>query len=211
MNVNTTDMVAMPVWWPNDISMGVLFALLGVVGAAIMVYLGEWDKLVAKSARILEIEDQIASNRKIANEIKDPREVETRGKWEDIINRDENRLDTERRFVRNLGIILYLFIGGVIAAVLANSMVEAIAFGAGWTGFIGIFGIKKDSEERRKLRDKEDDEELKYIDEILTKKTSDAYYKGYSDAVEEITEKQNIPVEEIITKIKGGVKNDKRR
>lgn len=211
MNVSTTDMVAMPVWWPNDISIGVLFAFLGVAGAAIMVYLGEWDKLIAKSARILEIEDRIASNRKIANEIKDPGEVETRRKWEDIINRDENRLDTERRFVRNLGIILYLFIGGVIAAILANSMVEAIAFGAGWTSFIGIFGIKKDSEERRKLRDKEDNEELKYIDEILTEKTSDAYYKGYSDAVEEIMEKQNTPVEEIITKIKGGVKNDKRR
>ncbi len=202
MNVNTTGMVAMPVWWPDNILMGVLFALLGVVGAAIMVYLGEWEKLLGKSARILEIENQIASNRKIANEIKDPREVDTRRKWEDIITRYENRLDTERRFIRNLGITLYLLIGGVIAAVLANSMVEAIAFGAGWTGFIGIFGIKKDSEERRKVRDKEDDEELKYMDEILTKKTSNAYYKGYSDAVEEITEKQNMTVEDIIKKIK---------
>lgn len=202
LNVNTTGMVAMPVWWPDNILMGVLFALLGVVGAAIMVYLGEWEKLLGKSARILEIENQIASNRKIANEIKDPREVDTRRKWEDIITRYENRLDTERRFIRNLGITLYLLIGGVIAAVLANSMVEAIAFGAGWTGFIGIFGIKKDSEERRKVRDKEDDEELKYMDEILTKKTSNAYYKGYSDAVEEITEKQNMTVEDIIKKIK---------
>ena len=202
MNISATNIAAMPIWWPNDISMGVLFALLGVVGAAIMVYLGEWDKLLGKSARILEIENQIASNRKIANEIKDPNEVGIRERWEDIINRYENRLDTERRFVRNLGIILYLFIGGVIAAVLANSMVEAIAFGAGWTGFIGIFGIKKDSEERRKVRDKEDDEELKYMDEILTKKTSNAYYKGYSDAVEEITEKQNMTFEDIIKKIK---------
>ena len=151
---------------------------------------------------MLEIEGEIASKRKIAKKIEDPEEVEKRKKWEVMINENEDRLDRERKSVRTQGIILYLFIGGVIAAILANSMVEAVAFGAGWTGFIGIFGIKKDSEERRKLRDKEDDEELKYIDEILTKKTSDAYYKGYSDAVEEITEKQNMTVEEIIKKIK---------
>ena len=202
MDINTTNIAAMPIWWPNDIFMGVFFGLLGVCGAAILVYLGEWEKLIGKSARMLEIEGVIASKRKIANKIEDPEEVEKRKKWEVMINEDEYRLDRERKSVRTQGIILYLFIGGVIAAILANSMVEAVAFGAGWTGFIGIFGIKKDSEERRKLRDKEDDEELKYIDEILTKKTSDAYYKGYSDAVEEITEKQNMTVEEIIKKIK---------
>ena len=202
MDINTTNIAAMPIWWPNDIFMGVFFGLLGVCGAAILVYLSEWEKLIGKSARMLEIEGVIASKRKIANKIEDPEEAEKRKKWEVMINEDEYRLDRERKSVRTQGIILYLFIGGVIAAILANSMVEAVAFGAGWTGFIGIFGIKKDSEERRKLRDKEDDEELKYIDEILTKKTSDAYYKGYSDAVEEITEKQNMTVEEIIKKIK---------
>ena len=205
MNVNTTDMVAMPVWWPNDISMGVLFALLGVVGAAIMVYLGEWDRLLGKSARILEIENQIASNRKIANEIKDPGEVEKRKQWEDMINVDEDRLDGERKSVRTQGVILYLFIGGVMAAILANGVVEAVAFGAGWTGFIGMFGIKKDSDERKKRRDKMEDEDLKDF-ETRPEVIQGLYDKGFSAGSEEIVEKiakiENTTVGEIIKKFK---------
>ncbi len=205
MDINTTNIAAMPIWWPNDIFMGVFFGLLGVCGAAIMVYLGEWEKLIGKSARILEIEGEIASKRKIANKIKDPGEVEMRKKWEDMINKDEDKLDRERKSVRTQGIILYLFVGGVMAAILANSMVEAVAFGAGWTGFVGMFGIKKDSDERRKRRDERDKEDLEYL-ETLPEKIQEAYNRGRSDGAGEIVEKiakiENTTVEEIIKKIK---------
>ncbi|MCD4807690.1 MAG: hypothetical protein K8R13_09015 [Methanococcoides sp.] len=66
-----------------------------------------------------------------------------------MIDLEESRLCAEKRYTKNLGIILYLFIGGVIASVLANGMLEAVAVGAGWTGFLGIFAIKKNSDERR--------------------------------------------------------------
>ena len=202
MDINTTNIAAVPVWWPGDIYLGIFFLFLGVVGAAIMVYLGDWEKLLGKSARILEIEGEIASKRKIADEIKDPNEAETRKKWEDMINADEDRFDRERNFVRTYGIILYLFIGGVVAAILANSMVEAVAFGAGWTGLIGMFGIKKDADERRKIRDERDKKDLEEFEKTLAEMTPDAYYSGYSDAIIKIAEIENTTVEEILKKLK---------
>lgn len=199
----------MPVWWPNNISVGMLFFLLGVVGAAITVYFGEWEKLRGKSALMLEIEDEIAAKRKIAEIIKDPREVELREKWEGLIARDQNRLDKERQFVRMQGTVLYLIIGGVFAAILANTVLEAVAFGAGWTGLIGIFGIKKDSETRRKIRDQKDEESLERLSTIqdeLTVKLREAYKKGRSDGAEEVVDKlaevENITVGELIDKLR---------
>lgn len=203
MDINTTTIVAMPIWWPNDIFIGVFFGLLGLCGAAIMVYLGEWEKLLGKSARMLEIEDEIESKRKIANKIKDTGEVEKRKKWEDMINENEDRLERERKSVRIQGLILYLFIGGVMAAILANGVVEAVAFGAGWTGFIGMFGIKNDSDERRKRRDEIDKEDREYL-ETLPEKIQEVYNRGRSDGAEEIVEKiakiENTTVKEIIKK-----------
>lgn len=199
----------MPVWWPSNISVGMLFFLLGVVGAAITVYFGEWEKLIGKSALMLEIEDEIEAKRKIAEIIKDPREVELREKWEGLIARDQNRLDKERQFVRIQGTVLYLIIGGVFAAILANTVLEAVAFGAGWTGLIGIFGIKKDSEERRKIRDQKDEESLERLSKLqdeLTVKIREAYKKGRSDGAEEVVDKlarvENVTVVELIDKLR---------
>lgn len=199
----------MPVWWPNNISVGMLFFLLGVVGAAITVYFGEWEKLIGKSALMLEIEDEIEAKRKIAKIIEDPREVELREKWEGLIAQDQNRLDKERQFVRMQGTVLYLIIGGVFAAILANTVLEAVAFGAGWTGLIGVFGIKKDSETRRKIRDQKDEESLEKLSTIqdeLTVKIRDAYKKGRSDGAEEVVDKlaqvENITVGELIDKLR---------
>lgn len=200
-----TGVMGMPIWWPQDILFGLFLFLLGVVGASIMVYLGEWERLLGKSARILEIEAEIAAKRSIADQIKDPAEAEQRRAWEAMINEDEDRLDRERRMVRTQGVILYLFIGGVLAALLANSLLEAVAFGAGWTGFLGMFGIKKDSEERRRLRNEEDDKELEEFNKTLAEKTQEAYNKGRSHGAEEILEKiaqiENITVAELLDKL----------
>ncbi|MCD4807689.1 MAG: hypothetical protein K8R13_09010 [Methanococcoides sp.] len=65
MTLNTADIASvadMPGWWPH-ISIGIFFWVLGVAGAAIMVYLSEWEKLMGKSARILELEEEIRSKR----------------------------------------------------------------------------------------------------------------------------------------------------
>lgn len=200
MDINATNIVTMPIWWPNDILIGIFFFFLGIGGAMIMVYLGDWDKLTWKSVRIIEIEEDIKEKRKIANKLK---EDETRYKdiWE-LIHMDQDRLDGERKFNITLRIILYLFIGGVVATILANSTIEAVVFGAGWTGLIGVFGIKKNNEERAKVREEETTKQEEDFREISRKNIDEAYYRGYSDAIERIAEIQHIPVEEIIEKFK---------
>lgn len=190
--VNASDIIVsnMPMWWPDNIFVGVLFLILGICGAAIMVYIGEWDKLMGNSVRIIEIENEIEEKRKIASKITDLKDVDTRKKYEDMINEDEDRLDRERKDNRITGMVLYLFIGGAIAAILANSMVEAVGFGAGWTGFIGVFGIKKDNELKKESRNTET-QSLDEKFEDLIKKIEDAYNRGFSDAHKQIAETEN--------------------
>ncbi len=201
LNASSIAVSSMPVWWPDNAIFGVLLGILGICGAAIMVYIGEWDRLMGRSARIIEIENEIEEKRKIANKITDPKEVDIRKKFEDMINEDEDRLDRERNETRKTGIILYLFIGGVVAAILADSMVEAVGFGAGWTGLIGVFGIKKDSELKEKSRataiiDMQDMQEK--LKDTIAKKTEEAYYSGLSDMVEKIAKAENRNPEELL-------------
>ncbi len=197
VNISSMAVSTMPMWWPDNIIVGILFLILGICGAAVMVYIGEWDKLMGKSARIIEIENEIDVKREIANKITDPKDVDARKKFEDMINEDEDRLDRERKDIRTKGMVLYLLIGGVVAAILANSMVEAVGFGAGWTGLIGVFGIKKDNELQKESRNTETlSMEEKYENAI--KKIEDAYYRGLSDAVEKIAKAENKNKDDIL-------------
>jgi hypothetical protein len=145
MVVNITSTLEMPIWWPDNISVGVFFFLLGVTGAAIMVYLGSWDKLMGNTARLLELDDQIKSFRGQLEKAKDDGEKEF---LRDLIKTQAEVQNNHKKLSIIVGIIIYLFVGGIVASILANSMLEAVTFGAGWTGFIGVFGIKEDFEKR---------------------------------------------------------------
>jgi len=206
MDVTGTGIGSMPMWWPCDIGVGIFFFILGITGAAIMVFIGGWDKLMAKSARIIEIDEEIKLKREIANRLGEDK-TDDREKWERMINEDEDRLDKERTFNRDTGMILYVFIGGTVATILASNMIEAVAFGAGWTAVIGIFGIKKDEEKRAEAREetsKEKAEDMKKLEQNIIefkKKTTDAYYEGFSAAIERIAKADKVNVEDIIEKI----------
>ena len=200
MDINAINIAAMPIWWPNDILIGIFFFSLGIGGAMIMVYLGDWEKLRGKSVRIIEIEEDIKEKRKRANKLND-NNTDYRETWE-LINKDQNRLDRERKFNITIGITLYLLIGGIVATILADSTIEAVAFGAGWTGLIGVFGLKKDSEGRAKVREEETTKQEEDFREISRKNIDGAYYQGYSDAIERIAKIENESVEEIIEKFK---------
>lgn len=200
MDINAANMATMPIWWPNDILIGIIFFSLGIGGAMIIVYLGDWEKLMRRSVRIVEIEEDIREKKKRANKLKEDK-TSYRETWE-LINRDQDRLDRERKFNITLEITLYLLIGGVVATILADSAIEAVAFGAGWTGLIGVFGLKKDSEERAEVREEETTKQEKDFREISKKNIDEAYYRGYSDAIERIAKIENISVEKIIEKIK---------
>lgn len=160
MNLNVTDIdTVTPLWWPNY-SIGILFGVLGLVGAAITVYFGGWEKLMGKSVRLLECEEEINSKKRIAEKLNEENDCDKRKVWEEIIDMEERRLSEERIFTRNLGVLLFILIGGVLASIIANTMLQAIIVGAGWIGVIGTYGLKKDNDMRREIRNKKDDELL---------------------------------------------------
>lgn len=218
MPVNITSTLQMPIWWPDNISVGIFFFILGVTGAGIIVYLGSWDKLMGNTARILELQDQIESVRELLKETTDDGDKDRM--WQEIV-RKENELNKEKWFFRYLGIMIYLFVGGMIASILANSMLEAIAFGAGWTGLIGVFGIKKDVDERMKRRDEDDKQYLRTVEEIeryydekiskysniinetrakiegMEEKATEAYSSGYADAIEAVAQFKGLDSKEL--------------
>lgn len=222
MAVNITSTLEMPIWWPDNISVGIFFFILGVTGAGIIVYLGSWDKLMGNTARILELQDQIESVRELLKEATDDGDKDRM--WQEIV-RKENELNKEKWFFRYLGIIIYLFVGGMIASILANSMLEAVAFGAGWTGLIGVFGIKKDVDERMKRRDEDDNQYLRTVEEIeryydekinkysniinetrakiegMEEKATDAYSNGYADAIEAVAKFKGLDSKELTEEI----------
>ncbi|CEG12536.1 membrane hypothetical protein [groundwater metagenome] len=204
LNVTATAVGSMPWWWPSDIQTGFFLFMLGIAGAMIMVFIGGWDKLMARNARIIEIEEEIREKREIASTFKDNKTAD-RKMWEEMINGDEDRLDKERSFNRTTGIVLYLIIGGVVATIMATNMVEAVAFGAGWTAIIGVFGIKKDDENRKDVREKVIDSVVKdYETKINAMKTEnkdgliEAHYDGFSGAIEQIAKAENKKYDEII-------------
>ncbi|WP_406661295.1 hypothetical protein V7O66_01895 [Methanolobus sp. ZRKC3] len=214
MAVNATITMEMPMWWPENVSVGYFFFILGLAGAAIMVYLGSWDKLLGNSARILELEKEIKSFRKELKEEADDSQKEFIREW---INSQRKQLNREKTFSQIAGIIIYLFVGGVVATILADNLLEAITFGAGWTGLIGIFGIKADAEKRRNEVDMEDARNADIIEGKIGKaqdkikmdisnkievaqanikkeygeKITDAYLEGYADGIEAVAKVRN--------------------
>ena len=218
MTIDATTVASMPIWWGEDFLMGILFAVAGVIGAAIIIffYLEELDRLLGKSVSIGQLEDEIKSNKKNADDTDDK---ENRNYFLERINQAQNQLNEERNFIRSQGIILFLVIGSAIAAMFASSTLEALVSDAGWTGIVGGVGIKKDSEKKRDLRNqidgedmieyeqlkqkvkKEREEDRKKFEQIL-KKNIDTYYSGYSNAIEDIAKVENTTVEDLFDKLK---------
>ncbi|MDY0387957.1 MAG: hypothetical protein RBT65_12695 [Methanolobus sp.] len=206
MSANITTTLEMPIWWPDYISVGVFFFLLGVTGAAIIVYLGSWDKLMGNTARILELEEQIKSFRELLKDATDDNDKDRM--WHEMM-RQREELNKEKKFFRIMGIIIYLFVGGIVASILANSMLEAVALGAGWTGLIGVFGIKKDVEERMKRVDADASHDLQTVEMIKKNyedkinKTRSKMIKEYEDKVVETYSNGYVDAIEAVAKVKG--------
>ncbi|AKB61191.1 hypothetical protein MSMAP_1206 [Methanosarcina mazei SarPi] len=122
------------------------------------------------------------------------------------INKEEETLCKEIKRGEFYGAIIYLFVGGIVAMILATNLIEAVAFGAGWTGFLGTFLVKKDEEERQKVRNmKYDTDQKKIFEEIESKlkdKVENSYYRGYSDAVGAVASSEKKNPEEVLKIIK---------
>ncbi len=54
-----------------------------------------------------------------------------------------------------VGATLYALLGGIVSALIAQDILQALVIGAGWTGFLGTLGLRKDRDVRAHDRDRE--------------------------------------------------------
>jgi len=70
--------------------------------------------------------------------------------------RDDLRSDMRQQFA--LAATLYVVLGAFFAAALAQDLLQALVIGAGWTAYLGAFGLKRDYAERKLIKDKATEE-----------------------------------------------------
>lgn len=142
-----------------DWGTGWLYAALGAVGALITMFslIGGAVPGIAGQARIdadgkrLELlyERLLA----LAKETPpDAKGIEAIGESVDRL-RDDLRRERWRQFT--VALLFYVVLGAFFASALAYDLLQAIVIGAGWTGYTGVLGLKKDFGERKKAKDEQ--------------------------------------------------------
>jgi hypothetical protein len=215
-NVTEIELPGMPVWWPNDYGMAILFVLLGLAGAMAMVFLAlsNWESLIGRTSRLYEIKAEIEEKREKAKNAKDAQERE---RWEKMIQQDEDCYDREMNRIRNLGILLYLVVGSIIALAFARNAIEAVGIGASWTAIVGIIGLKSESKEVSKMKN----EVIGYIEaklntleaklDDLDKKSKDIVkVKASVETLEEATTKATTEIRDSLDEIRAKAKSIKK-
>lgn len=66
--------------------------------------------------------------------------------------RDDVRAERRSQFL--WGAILYLVLGMAVALALATNWLQAVVIGAGWTAYVGTFGLKSDYAARKEVKDR---------------------------------------------------------
>ena len=138
---------------PDDWSTGGLFALLGLIGALTTVFgfiggaipgtagKAKIDKDQADLDRCIKRIDELISGDDI-----DPDVIHSIQQHANNL-RDDIRTEQWKQFW--IAMILYAFLGAAFATMLADSYLQALIIGAGWTALIGTLGLKKDYQERK--------------------------------------------------------------
>jgi len=143
-------------WFPNDPVSGLVLFILGVVGAAVVVYLSLGTSLPGLNTRVsirnleVEIESDKQEREQLWNEwkeTKDDRLAAQVGLLDQKIEKDQNRLDGNKKRLRQASVALYMPLGGAFATLLAADFIQALTIGAGWTALISMIGIKREEAE----------------------------------------------------------------
>ncbi len=142
-----------PEWW-----LGARFAALGLVGALVTMF-SLIGGAVPGTAGKAEIDAdrkrlEIVTERLLAL-------VESPAPDASVIavvssSADRLRDDLKREQWRQFTVAssFYLLLGGFFACALAYDQLQALIVGAGWTTYAGALGLKRDSEARKKIKDK---------------------------------------------------------
>ena len=152
---------------PPNYPLGFLLALSGLAGALVIIFglIGGAIPGTAGKKRIDQDIDRL--NRwtdRLEKEMDNPK-VES-AFFEGLskaVNKLRDDIRAERRSQFALAAALYAFLGAFFASAIAQDLLQAVIVGAGWTGIIGSFGLKKDFADRKSDKDSMLEEVLKTI------------------------------------------------
>lgn len=158
---------------PPDWTRGILLAFLGFAGALFTVF-GFIGGAIPGTAGQVRIEKDEATldlwSEQLGQLITHHSDkTNTISALQTAVNnlRDDVRKDKWSQFM--IAALLYVFLGFVFAALLADDWLEALIIGAGWTGIVGAMGLKKDQAERKTIKDKSNNE-LREVNRVLLEK-----------------------------------------
>ena len=149
------DVASIATWFPTgNYLLGATLALFGAVGAIFTAFtlVGGVVPGTAGKAQLdkdRELLDRLTENMETALKAGAAGASELRQAVNEL--RDDYNSERNRQFV--LGALLYIFLGAFFSALLAKDILQALAFGAGWTGIIGSLGLKNDFDERKAEKD----------------------------------------------------------
>jgi len=142
---------------PPDWATGSSFALLGLVGALFTVFslIGGAIPGTAGYVRIEAGLKRVEEREKKLDDL-----IKGTGTNPEVIKaveaaannlRDDLRSERQRQFLE--AAVLYTILGAFVASALARDFLQAVVIGAGWTAYLGAFGLKKDYAARKEVKD----------------------------------------------------------
>lgn len=155
--IKVTDLFNWARTTPLDWRRGTLFAGLGLVGALVTIFslIGGAVPGTAGQAKIdADTERLDGLSRRLEELITtSPPDASAITAVENTVNnfRDDLRAERWRQF--GIAAVFYALLGAFFSALLAQDILQALVIGAGWTGFIGTLGLKKDYAERKAAKD----------------------------------------------------------
>ena len=162
---------------PPDWSQGLLYSFLGMIGALVTIFtlIGGVIPGTAGQAKIEFDEGRLDKwQRRLEELMDDPSpNAEVIKSVEVAVDNLRDDLRAERWHQFGIAAVIYVVLGAFFSALLAQDMLQALVIGAGWTGFIGTLGLKKDYEGRKSAKDAFLDRkmlEIKELEEKLRKK-----------------------------------------
>jgi hypothetical protein len=159
-------------WYSADAprwSTGALYGALGIVGALFVGFSAIGGALPGmNTARLDAAEQRLAELDERVDEASSTQPVDpvVLQALNDAAASLRSSVSTERWRSYLIGAVLYTVLGAFFASALARDLVQAIVIGAGWTSFIGLFGLKQDFAARKFVKDKALDDLAKLLDGV---------------------------------------------
>ena len=141
-----------------------MIALSGLMGALVTIYGLIGTAMPGTSGKAsLEVEEiRLESFKKKLSELWKKEEkdinIEAAKELEIATTNLQAYISKERWRQFGLAAFLYVILGAFFAVLLSESFLQALAIGAGWTAYLGVVGLRKDSEVRGSIKDREIEE-----------------------------------------------------